>query len=74
MSSMDDFEGIKRIKNEDHMTIDMIYEILKNYHKAIGELKLNEDGLRIIADTDGKYFIDIYLTKDGTIVLERKLV
>ena len=73
MSSMDDFEGIKRIKNEDHMTIDMIYEILKNYHKAIGELKLNEDGLRIIADTDGKYFIDIYLTKDGTIVLERKL-
>ena len=72
MTSMEDFEGIKRIKNTDRITIDTIFEILKNYKNAIGELKLSEDGTRIIADTDGKYYIDIYLGKND-IVIERKL-
>ena len=72
MNSMKDFEGIKRIKNIDSMTIQNIFEILKNYKKAIGELNISEDGLRIIADTDGKYFIDIYLSGKN-IILERKL-
>lgn len=72
MNSMEDFEGIKRIKNVDFMTVETIFEILQNYKKAIGELKMSEDNSRIIADTEGKYFISIYLSGEN-IVLERKL-
>ena len=69
---MKDFEGVKRIKNVNSVTIENLYEVLSNYKKAIGELKISEDNTRLFADTEGKYYIDIYLNKEF-IVLERKL-
>ena len=61
MDSMEDFEGIKRIKNVNDLTIDSIYELLKNYAKAIGTLKISDDNMHVIGDTEGKYYIDIYV-------------
>ena len=72
MDSMEDFEGIKRIKNVNDLTINSIYELLKNYAKAIGTLKISDDNMHVIGDTEGKYYIDIYLNS-GSIVIERKL-
>ena len=57
---MKDFEGVKRIKNVNSVTIENLYEVLSNYKKAIGELKISEDNTRLFADTEGKYYIDIY--------------
>lgn len=68
--TMEDFEGIKRITNKLELKVEEIFTMLKNYQDAIGTLTMQED--RIIADTEGKYYIDIYLN-GNQIVIERKL-
>ena len=68
--TMEDFEGVKRITNKLDLKVEEIFTMLKNYQDAIGTLTMKEN--RIIADTEGKYFIDIYLS-GNQIVIERKL-
>ena len=48
MENMEDFEGIKRIKNANNFSIEFIYNCLKQYEKAIGVVDFEEN--KIIAD------------------------
>lgn len=72
MLDMKNFEGIKKVKNVSELGIEEIYKLLSQYEKQIGEtVKLKEDG-KILADVDGKYEIEIYLS-GKYIVVERKI-
>lgn len=68
------FEGFKKIKNTKNLTIEEIYEILKNYQETAGEVKYApyNDELKIVIDVEGKYYVDIYISKNN-IVIERQL-
>ncbi len=70
MSIMDSFEGIKKIKNDRNMEIENIFEALSCYKNELGEIKLEENG-KIIIDIDGHYYIQVYITDDGFIKIER---
>lgn len=70
MSIMDNFEGIKKIKNDRNMEIENIFEALSCYKNELGEIKLEENG-KIIIDIDGHYYIQVYITNDGFIKIER---
>ena len=70
MSMMDNFEGIKKIKNDRNMEIENIFEALSCYKNELGEIKLEENG-KIIIDIDGHYYIQVYITNDGFIKIER---
>ena len=70
MSIMNEFEGFKKIKNTKKLDIENIFEALNNYKEEIGNVELLDNG-KIIADVDGNYFIEIYLTSDGFIKIER---
>ena len=70
MSIMDNFEGIKKIKNDRNMEIENIFEALSCYKNELGEIKLEENG-KIIIDIDGHYYIQVYITDDGFIKIER---
>ena len=48
MENMEDFEGIKRIKNVNNFSIEFIYNSLKQYEKEIGVVDFEEN--KIIAD------------------------
>ena len=72
MDTMEDFEGVKRIVNKNSLTIEDIFSMLKTYREAIGELILTENKDRVIADTEGKYYIDISL-RDKYILIQRRL-
>ena len=48
MENMEDFEGIKRIKNVNNFSIEFIYNCLRQYEKAIGVVDFEEN--KIIAD------------------------
>lgn len=72
MSIMNEFEGFKKIKNEKNFTIETIFEALNNYKVEIGEIILNEEGT-IIADIDGNYNIQISITEDNYIKIERHI-
>ena len=63
MSIMNDFEGIKRIKNDRGFTIENLFEALSDYKDEIGNVELSENG-KIIADVDGNYVIEIYIADD----------
>lgn len=63
MSMMNDFEGVKKIKNDRGFTIENLFEALSNYKDEIGNVELNENG-KIIADVDGDYVIEIYIVDD----------
>lgn len=69
MSIMNDFEGVKKIKNDRGFTIENLFEALSDYKDEIGNVELNENG-KIIADVDGDYVIEIYIV-DGFIKIER---
>lgn len=71
MLDMKDFEGIKRIENKNDFDIKFLYDTLLKYQKEIGKISL-EDDKKIIADVEGKYVIEIYLTSKH-IVIERKI-
>ena len=70
----DEFEGFKKIKNEKNYKIEQLYEIIKQYQEATGEVKYGtyNNELKIVVDVEGKYYIDIYL-KNNDIIIERKL-
>ena len=71
--SFESFEGVKRIKNEQHLTAEDIFDILKIYEDNIGELRLEIglDSSNIIVDTKGAYHI--YVSINGAeIYIERK--
>lgn len=70
----EDFEGFKRIKNEEHLSIETIFELLEKYQNEIGELRydFNLENSNIIADVRGKYFIRIKI-EANEIILERVL-
>ncbi len=70
MSMMDNFESIKKIKNDRNMEIENIFEALSCYKTELGEIKLEENG-KIIIDIDGHYYIQVYITDDGFIKIER---
>lgn len=69
MENMEDFEGIKRIKNTNNFSIEFIYNCLKQYEKAIGTVELEAN--TIIADVAGKYEIEIFLNNDSIVVQRR---
>lgn len=72
MLDMKNFEGIKKVNNVAKLEIEDIYKLLLQYEKQIGKnVKLKEDG-KILADVDGKYEIEIYLS-GNYIVVERKI-
>ena len=69
MENMEDFEGIKRIKNTNNFSTEFIYNCLKQYEKAIGTVELEAN--TIIADVAGKYEIEIFLNNDSIVVQRR---
>lgn len=71
MSIMEDFEGVKKIKNVKNYSIDFIYSTLRDYSNELGSIELNADGV-ILIDIEGKYFIKVYLVPDF-IKIEREL-
>lgn len=71
MLDMKNFEGIKKINNVAKLEIQDIYKLLLEYEKQIGgtvKLKENE---KILADVDGKYEIEIYLSGKYIVVQRR---
>ena len=54
MENMEDFEGIKRIKNANNFSIEFIYNCLKQYEKAIGVVDFEENKI---------YSLDIFNNK-----------
>lgn len=72
MEAMEDFEGVKRIPNKISLTTENIFNMLNTYKDAIGSVILTEDKTRVIADTNGKYYIDISV-KNDSILIERKI-
>lgn len=72
MLDMKNFEGIKKVNNVAELEIEYVYKLLSQYENQIGgTVKLKEDG-KILADVDGKYEIEIYLS-GKYIVVERKI-
>ena len=70
MSLMNEFEGVKKIKNTKNFDIENIFDVLNSYKEEIGNVELLDNG-KIIADVNGNYFIEIFLTSDGFIKIER---
>lgn len=70
MLDMKNFEGIKKVENIKELDINQIYELLAQYKNEIGsKLELRENN-KILADVDGKYEIDIYIS-GKYIIIER---
>lgn len=69
-----DFEGFKRIKNNNNLTIEGIYELLEQYQKDMGEMKINSNlGVKtIIVKLSGKYDAEIKI-QGKQIIIERFL-
>ena len=69
-----DFEGFKRIKNNKNLTIEGIYELLEQYQKDMGEMKINSNlGVKtIIVKLSGKYDAEIKI-QGKQIIIERFL-
>lgn len=71
MSIMEDFEGVKKIRNEKGFSIEFLYSTLELYEKEIGKVELRDDG-KISVDVEGKYLVYVYLIPDF-IKIEREL-
>ena len=71
MSIMEDFEGVKKIRNEKNFSIDFLYSTLREYEGEIGKVELREDG-KISVNVEGKYLVYVYLVPDF-IKIERAL-
>lgn len=70
MSLMNEFEGVKKIKNTKNFDIENIFDVLNSYKEEMGDVELLDNG-KIIVDVNGNYFIEIFLTSDGFIKIER---
>jgi len=71
--NFESFEGVKRIKNEQHLTAEDVFDLLKIYEDNIGELRLEIgfDSANVIIDTKGAFHI--YVTIGSSeIYIERK--
>lgn len=67
-----DFEGVKRIRNNNNITLVQVFDLLENYREELDEILLDEQNSNIIVDIDGKYNILIKF-RNEEIIIERKL-